>query len=243
MARTARWSLHPALCNSCRCPKSWRRSIRRGKAMDLMPVILPPGSAAANPNKRQAPRIGSLPMCCAIPAHFCRAAPPPSIEQERGIESHRHWLPSFICNWEKSRRSVLGRLRHSRYGGEYPIQGVKRPSTAALEETSIKRKITRRSAVALAAAAPVALASRGFAQSPIDIKFSHVVANDTPKGKGSLKFKELAEKYTGGKIKMQGSPHSTPNQHQDKHQALQVRSVQMLGPTTAKFAPLGAKEF
>ena len=32
------------------------------------------------------------------------------------------------------------------------------------------------------------------AQSPIVIKFSHVVANDTPKGKGSLKFKELAEK-------------------------------------------------
>src|SRR5262249_17755626 len=65
---------------------------------------------------------------------------------------------------------------------------------AASEETFMNRKITRRSAVALAAAAPVALATRGFAQSPIVIKFSHVVANDTPKGKGSLKFKELAEK-------------------------------------------------
>src|SRR6516164_4757304 len=90
------------------------------------------------------------------------------------------------------------------------------------------RKITRRSAVALAAAAPVALATRGFAQSPIVIKFSHVVANDTPKGKGSLKFKELAEKYTDGK---------------EEIEALQLGSVQMLAPSTAKFAPLGVKEF
>ena len=79
-------------------PEILAPSIRRRQAMDLMPVILPPGSAAASPNKRQAPRIGSLPMCCAIPAHSCRAAPPPSIEQGLGIESRRHWLPSFICN-------------------------------------------------------------------------------------------------------------------------------------------------
>src|ERR1700675_1816621 len=39
----------------------------------------------------------------------------------------------------------------------------------------------------------------GFAhaQQPIIIKFSHVVAENTPKGKGALKFKELAEKATG----------------------------------------------
>src|SRR6516225_7224554 len=50
---------------------------------------------------------------------------------------------------------------------------------------------------------------RGFAQSPIVIKFSHVVANDTPKGKGSLKFKELAEKYTDGKVKVEVYPNSS----------------------------------
>src|SRR5438105_10847271 len=107
----------------------------------------------------------------------------------------------------------------------------------------MNRKITRRSAVALAAAAPVALATRGFAQSPIVIKFSHVVANDTPKGKGSLKFKELAEKYTGGKVRVEVYPNSTLYKDKEEIEALQLSSVQMLAPTTAKFAPLGAKEF
>jgi len=48
-----------------------------------------------------------------------------------------------------------------------------------------------------------------LAQSPIIIKFSHVVANDTPKGKGALKFKELAEKYTDGKVKVEVYPNSS----------------------------------
>jgi C4-dicarboxylate-binding protein DctP len=107
----------------------------------------------------------------------------------------------------------------------------------------MNRKITRRSAVALAAAAPVALASRGFAQSPIVIKFSHVVANDTPKGKGSLKFKELAEQYTNGKAKVEVYPNSQLFKDKEEIEALQLGSVQMLAPSTAKFAPLGAKEF
>ena len=107
----------------------------------------------------------------------------------------------------------------------------------------MNRKITRRSAVALAAAAPVALASRGFAQSPIVIKFSHVVANDTPKGKGSLKFKELAEQYTNGKVKVEVYPNSQLFKDKEEIEALQLGSVQILAPSTAKFAPLGAKEF
>src|SRR5215469_82547 len=105
------------------------------------------------------------------------------------------------------------------------------------------RKITRRSAVALAAAAPVALATRGFAQSPIVIKFSHVVADDTPKGKASLKFKELAEKYTDGKVKVEVYPNSQLYKDKEEIEALQLGAVQMLAPSTAKFAPLGAKEF
>jgi C4-dicarboxylate-binding protein DctP len=107
----------------------------------------------------------------------------------------------------------------------------------------MNRKITRRSAVALAAAAPVALATRGFAQSPIVIKFSHVVANDTPKGKGSLKFKELAEQYTNGKVKVEVYPNSQLFKDKEEIEALQLGSVQVLAPSTAKFAPLGAKEF
>src|SRR5215472_12226414 len=48
-----------------------------------------------------------------------------------------------------------------------------------------------------------------LADNPIVIKFSHVVANDTPKGKGALKFKELAEKYTDGKVKIEVYPNSS----------------------------------
>ena len=42
-----------------------------------------------------------------------------------------------------------------------------------------------------------------FAQAPIVIKFSHVVAQETPKGKGAQRFKELAEKATGGRVKVE----------------------------------------
>ena len=48
-----------------------------------------------------------------------------------------------------------------------------------------------------------------WAQAPVVIKYGHVVANDTPKGKGSLRFKELAEKYTGGKAKIEVCPNSS----------------------------------
>ncbi len=78
---------------------------------------------------------------------------------------------------------------------------------------------------------------------PIIIKFSHVVANDTPKGKGALKFKELAEKYTDGKVKIEVYPNSSLYKDKEEIEALQLGSVQMLAPSTAKFAPLGVKEF
>jgi len=37
---------------------------------------------------------------------------------------------------------------------------------------------------------------------PIIIKFSHIVAADTPKGMTADKFKELAEAMTGGRVKV-----------------------------------------
>jgi len=106
-------------------------------------------------------------------------------------------------------------------------------------------KLSRRQfGTALTGAAITAAYGRpGWAQAPIVIKYSHVVANDTPKGKGSLKFKELAEKYPGGKVKIEVYPNSSLYKDKEEIEALQLGSVQMLGPSTAKFAPLGAKEF
>src|SRR3979490_2195921 len=93
------------------------------------------------------------------------------------------------------------------------------------------------------AAAIFAIPGAALAQNPIIIKFSHVVANDTPKGKGALKFKELAEKYTDGRVKVEVYPNSSLYKDKEEIEAVQLGSVQMLAPSTAKFAPLGAKEF
>src|SRR5262245_27740775 len=66
------------------------------------------------------------------------------------------------------------------------------------------RGLTRRNLMVSAAslAASAALRPAKAADNPIVIKFSHVVASDTPKGKAADKFKELAEKYTDGKVKV-----------------------------------------
>jgi C4-dicarboxylate-binding protein DctP len=101
----------------------------------------------------------------------------------------------------------------------------------------------RKLVLAAVAAAVFMAPGAAMAQSPIVIKFSHVVTNDTPKGKGSLKFKELAEKYTDGKVKVEVYPNSSLYKDKEEIEALQLGSVQMLAPSTAKFAPLGVKEF
>jgi C4-dicarboxylate-binding protein DctP len=94
------------------------------------------------------------------------------------------------------------------------------------------------------AAAALALASgSALAQAPIVIKFSHVVAPETPKGKGAEKFKELAEKYTSGRVKVEVYPNSQLYKDKEEVDALQLGAVQMLAPSLAKFGPLGAKEF
>ncbi len=97
----------------------------------------------------------------------------------------------------------------------------------------------------LAAAAIVAAAFplTAVAQAPIVIKFSHVVAPDTPKGKGANKFKELAEKYTDGKVKIEVYPNSQLYKDKEEIEALQLGAVQMLAPTMSKFGPMGAREY
>ena len=82
-----------------------------------------------------------------------------------------------------------------------------------------------------------------YAQQPIVIKFSHVVADDTPKGKGALKFKELAEARTKGRVKVDVYANSTLFKDGEEMQMLQLGNVQMLAPSVSKFGPLGAREF
>jgi len=98
-------------------------------------------------------------------------------------------------------------------------------------------------ALFLALASAAVISPAVFAQAPIVIKFSHVVANDTPKGKAAERFKELAEKSTKGRVKVEVYPNSTLYKDKEELEALQLGAVQMLAPSLAKFGPLGVREF
>jgi C4-dicarboxylate-binding protein DctP len=81
------------------------------------------------------------------------------------------------------------------------------------------------------------------AQEPIVIKFSHVVAMDTPKGKAAEFFKKLAEERTQGRVKVEVYANSALYKDREEMEALSLGAVQMLAPSLAKFGPLGVKEF
>jgi len=101
----------------------------------------------------------------------------------------------------------------------------------------------KRLAVALAVILWSAVGWPALADEPIIIKFSHVVAPDAPKGKAALFFKELAEKYTDGRVKVEVYPNSSLYKDKEELEALQLGSVQLLAPSISKFGPLGVKEF
>ena len=99
----------------------------------------------------------------------------------------------------------------------------------------------RRIACALVfAALPLAGA---YAQAPIVIKFSHVVATNTPKGSGAEFFKKLAEERTKGRVKVEVYANSTLYKDNEEVDALQLGAVQILAPSLAKFGPLGVRDF
>jgi len=97
--------------------------------------------------------------------------------------------------------------------------------------------------IAVAAAVVFLGPSVSSAQAPIIIKFSHVVAPNTPKGKGAEKFKELAEKYTEGKVKVEVYHNSTLYKDKEELEAMQLGAVQMLAPSNSKFGPIGIRDF
>jgi C4-dicarboxylate-binding protein DctP len=105
------------------------------------------------------------------------------------------------------------------------------------------RTFMKRLAVALAVGLSFAVIHAARADEPIVLKFSHVVTPDAPKGKAALFFKELAEKYTSGRVKVEIYPNSSLYKDKEELEALQLSSVQLLAPSIAKFSPLGVQEF
>lgn len=70
---------------------------------------------------------------------------------------------------------------------------------------------------------------------PIVIKYSHVVAETTPKGQAALKFKEVAERLLPGKVEVQVFPNSQLFGDGKEMEALLLGDVQILAPSLAKF--------
>ena len=88
-----------------------------------------------------------------------------------------------------------------------------------------------------ALACALALGAAGLAQAadPIVIKFSHVVAEHTPKGQGALLFKKLAEERLPGKVKVEVYPNSSLFGDGKEMEALLLGDVQLIAPSLAKF--------
>ena len=84
-------------------------------------------------------------------------------------------------------------------------------------------------------AGALALPFAASAQAPIVIKFSHVVAEQTPKGQGALKFKELVEKKFPGKVQVQVFPSSQLFGDAKELEALLLGDVQLIAPSLSKF--------
>ncbi|SFR06147.1 TRAP transporter substrate-binding protein [Desulfoscipio geothermicus] len=72
----------------------------------------------------------------------------------------------------------------------------------------------------------------------IVIKFSHVVAENTPKGQAAIMFEELAEKYTEGRVDVQVFPNSQLYNDDEVLAAVQQNNVQMAAPATSKVSKL-----
>jgi C4-dicarboxylate-binding protein DctP len=92
------------------------------------------------------------------------------------------------------------------------------------------RKWLLAAAAAAILAAPVAVSAE-----PMVMKFSHVVAEKTPKGQAALKFKEAAERLLPGKVKIEVYPNSQLFGDAKEMEAIALGDVQFIATSLAKF--------
>lgn len=78
---------------------------------------------------------------------------------------------------------------------------------------------------------------------PMLVRFSHVVASDTPKGQMVERFKALLEQRSGGRFRVAVYPDSQLYGDQDEIEALQLGAVEMLAPSLSKFSAMGVNGF
>jgi len=73
------------------------------------------------------------------------------------------------------------------------------------------------------------------ADDPVVIKFSHVVAENTPKGQAANKFKELVEERLGGKVVVEVYPNAQLYGDNKVIEAMLLGDVQIAAPALSKF--------
>jgi len=100
--------------------------------------------------------------------------------------------------------------------------------------------LARRLLALLLLAAPALAPAAGPA---IVIRFSHVVAVDTPKGQAAELFRRRAAELTGGRVRVDVFPNGTGYKDHEEIQALQLGAVDLLAPSLSKFGQLGLREF
>lgn len=95
----------------------------------------------------------------------------------------------------------------------------------------------------MAAAALGARPALALTRPGLTLRFSHVVAEETPKGLAVLRFKALVEQRSDGRIQVQAYPGAQLYGDHDEMQALQLGAVEMLAPSLSKFGRIGFPEF
>jgi C4-dicarboxylate-binding protein DctP len=89
----------------------------------------------------------------------------------------------------------------------------------------------------------IVLPARAQDAKVITIKFSHVVAADTPKGQAAERFRQLAQQFTEGRVRVEVYPNSTLYRDKEEVEALHLGAVQMIAPSLSKLGQIGLKEF
>lgn len=99
-------------------------------------------------------------------------------------------------------------------------------------------RILTRALIFIVCALGVALAGPAQAADgkPIVIKFSHVVANDTPKGQGAQMLKKLVKEKLGDRVKLEVYPNSSLYNDTKGLNALLTGDIQLLAPSMAKLS-------
>lgn len=95
----------------------------------------------------------------------------------------------------------------------------------------------------LLALVPLARPGPAAAAPPVVLRFSHVVAVDTPKGQAAELFRRRAAELTQGRVRVDVFPNGTGYKDHEEIQALQLGAVELLAPSLSKFGQLGLREF